>query len=112
VHASTGWGAQVFAVAPCGHPPGTYTVRRHDVRRWCAFDFLQGDEAPEVWGVGYDSWGYTAEHPNYAMWWRHPIGTPTLSGCEAQTYVFEVRTLEGEELGWWRPPETSASGSL
>jgi hypothetical protein len=87
---------------------GTYFAKRYDVR--CDITYLQSyGTFPHVWGRGYGaSVGWSAANPNYQVGFCRLVrGSETHTGCQLQTYVYEIWTAEGRYEGWYpcRPSE-------
>ena len=85
-------------------PPlhGKYWVRRYDVRINVsypdAFEFL-----PYVWGVGHGSTGWSGAMPNYQSGWCAVVpGSQSSTGCQLQTFVYDVYDYEDlHHIGWY-----------
>lgn len=67
----------------------TYTVRRHEVRKFIAFT-PAFTRVPTVWGCGASTVGFSTESPNPGVGWCEPVGAIGVNGCTMRTYVYEV----------------------
>ncbi|HXF49452.1 MAG TPA: S8 family serine peptidase [Verrucomicrobiae bacterium] len=94
-----------------GLAPGTYYVRRHEIRRTVTFPqpFYTGASPlstslypwPAAWGRGNGSVGFSPESPNVGLPFSEVVpGTITNTGCQLRTYIYEVWDLAGNFLGW------------
>ncbi len=104
-----------------GLAPGTYYVRRHEIRKTVTFPqpFYTGASPlstglypwPAAWGRGNGSVGFSPESPNLGLPFTEVVpGTITNTGCQLRTYVYEVWNLSGSFLGW--TPTTPANASF
>jgi hypothetical protein len=67
-----------------------YSVKRREIRQTVHFTpgFVS---APQVWGLGRHSTGFSPENFNYGLGWCEPVpGTITRDSCKVRTYVYEV----------------------
>jgi hypothetical protein len=80
---------------------GIYFVRRYDVRVNVTYprQFLG---IPFIWGIGLNTTGWSAVNPNYQVGYCELVpGTQTSTGCQLQTYVYDVYNLLGQHVGWY-----------
>lgn len=100
VNSSTGNYTTLFLGAQ-GLTPGNYIVKRHEVRKQITFPetfcTIEG-----AWGRGVFTNGWSQANPNYGEGFCDIVpGTLTNTGATLRTYVYEVKTILGQELGWY-----------
>lgn len=80
---------------------GSYRVDQYDVRLDVTYPEDFG-EKPFVWVVGDSTIGWSANVHNYQDGWgRVILSTATRTGCQMQTYVYEVFDSNNNSLGWY-----------
>lgn len=107
ISSSTGFYTKTFM--PTGGPlaPGTYIVRRHEVRRTVTLPRIYS-EAPHVWGRGaVASGGWGLESPNFQTGYTGVVSSDA-SSATLRTHVYEVSTIAGQFLGWYPTTPSSA----
>jgi len=92
-----------------GLPDGNYIAKQHTIDRVVTF-FQTYTSAPQVWGRGVATIGFTGSTSNYGLGHCLPVpGTITATGCTMRTFVYDVRNLNGQPLGWF--PTTAGNVS-
>ena len=81
-----------------GLASGTYFVKRHDVRK--TVDLVGYSGTPHVWGRGAnETTGWSGANPNHQTGYCGVV-TSTATTAELKTFVYKVRNLLGQSLGW------------
>ena len=76
---------------------------RYDVRVNVTYP-IQFVETPFVWGLGQNTVGWSGAHPNYQVGFCRLVpNTQTITGCQLQTFVYEV--YDDENYYGWFPCE-------
>jgi hypothetical protein len=94
---STGQYTATF-ISTSGLAPGTYIVRRHEVRRTVTFP-EQFQQIAGLWEREVGNTGWSMANPNYGRGFAEIVSS-TSSGVTLRTYVYEVWGLTGQSLGW------------
>ena len=80
---------------------GAYLVRRYDVRVNVTYE-KEYEGMPFVWGIGFNTTGWSGSNPNYQSGWCSLVtGSQTAIGCQLQTFVYDVYDLLGRHIGWY-----------
>jgi thermitase len=94
----TGFMTYTFLGSPLN---GTYSVRRYDVRVNVTYPETW-DGIPFVWGLGQGTNSWSAANPSYQVGYCGLVpGTQTATGCQLQTFVYDVYDLMGGHVGWY-----------
>jgi hypothetical protein len=100
-HSATGYMMYQFFDVGNLSSGSPYLARRVEVRKWVNFDRPYID-IPNVWGTGVRAAGFSGANPNYGMGYTDIIpGTITETGCQARTFIYQVRTISMEYIGWY-----------
>lgn len=92
-----------------GLPDGPYLAKQHTIQRVVTFGQTYAS-APQVWGRGVATIGFTGSTTNYGMGHCLPVpGTITTTGCTMRTFIYDVRGLDGHPIGWF--PTTAGNVS-
>jgi len=85
-------------ISASGLADGTYSVIRHEVRKTVAFP-EQFQQIVGLWGRGVGSTGWSAANPNYGKGFTDIVSS-TSNSVTLRTYVYEVRSLTGQNIGY------------
>ncbi len=81
---------------------GRYFVKRYDVRVDVTYpEKFSG--TPYVWGLGHNTAGWSAANPSHQVGYCRLVpGSQTSTGCQLQTFVYDVYSWPwGTPLGWY-----------
>ena len=85
---------------------GTYLVKRYDVRKTVSLVGYSG--TPYVWGRGVnETTGWSGANPNHQAGYCKVVSS-TATTAELKTFVYKVRNLLGQNLGWYPSSPSNA----
>ncbi len=80
---------------------GTYTTTVHEIRVNLSYPESY-DGMPFVWAVGQGTSGWSGAQPNYQDGWARVVpGSESKTGCQMQTFVYEVWDNQPGQPHWY-----------